>query len=245
MDNEFYLTTEILVKLPERYAETVRTMSEYFIDVLSDLENLFGRLNTCELRYNDRVNQFTKQVSEDGDVRAFIELSIFNNPAHLLYCFSHEACHYAIDRPLEEISMGLSSIEEFTCELFATYELYKASNKALRDGDHYIARVMESTLSRQSTQCDHQFYEQLKSNGIRDYLPFRIDGSVQYYLRLRGVAVFLLPLVADNPNLLKFLPRTREIQSKTDIQHALDYLQKTADDSYRDSLQEMIKILFP
>lgn len=81
---------------------------------------------------------------------------------------------------------------------------------------HYIARVMESTLSRQRTQCGHQFYGQLKSNGIRDYLPFRIDGSVQYYLRLRGVAVFLLPLVAENPNLLKFLPHTREIQSKTD-----------------------------
>lgn len=239
MDNEFYLISEILVKLPERYAETVRTMSEYFIDVLNDLKDLFGHLNPCELRYNDKTNQFTKQVSKDGDVRVFIELNVFHNPGALLYCFSHEACHYAIDRPFEEIIIGQSSIEEFSCELFATYELYKACDKALRNGNHSIARVMESTLNRQRTQCNPQFYGQLKSNGIRDYLPFRIDGSAQYYFRLRGVALFLLPLIAENPNLLKFLPRMREIQSQTDIQHALEYLLKTADDSYRDSLEEM------
>ncbi len=77
---------------------------------------------------------------------------------------------------------------------------------------------MESTLSRQRTQCNPQFYGQLKSNGIRDYLPFQIDGSAQYYFRS---------------------PHMREIQPKTDIQYALDYLHKTADESYRDSPEEM------
>lgn len=81
-------------------------------------------------------------------------------------------------------------------------------------------------------------------NGIGEFLPVPLD-SVSHAQYGAAVASCIYHLFVTNPNLWRMVQYIHQVPLDADIFALLDHLRVTADDSYRNSLEEMIKILFP
>lgn len=81
----------------------------------------------------------------------------------------------------------------------------------------------------------------------REYIQSPSSGRLHQkdYETLENAASWILPIFRKNRSLWSVLRHLGDIHPETPFADALEYLRRTADGSYRGSLDEMIALLFP
>lgn len=164
--------------------------------------------------------------------------------------FSHEYMHHVIDRRSMFRRPPTLWFDEALCDVSSIIQalrierLLRTFPDKLPFPSEYVIRVFE-IVRQLCKHGDTPVSQSIRSgNGIGGFLPVPLD-SVSLAQYGASVASCIYQLFVINPNLWKMVQYIHQVPLDADIFALLDHLRETADDSYRGSLDEMIKILFP
>lgn len=164
----------------------------------------------------------------------------------IMYSFAHEYCHHTIDRVADRASstnlLSCHPLDECVCCVSSLFQLSRLADCCLREGNVQCARILRECrdyiLRHRQANTQTQ-----RREGIRRFSRQRIGADG--YLYLEGLAALLLPVFERNHSLWGICRHIGSIPPWLSHTEALDYLRRTAGDSYRDSLEEMIALLLP
>ncbi len=171
--------------------------------------------------------------------------------------FAHEYMHHAIDRkekfsaprPLVWFDEALCQVSSICIADDIHHDLKFNRNTELHwlKGDK-VSLLRIIVFPAQIVQ-DHLFANLVAKSirngeGIQKFLPFPEEG---FDLALCSIAIALCTrnLFQENPNLWKIVPHVNEVPFDADVHSLFLHLKKTADSSYKDSLDKLINILLP
>ncbi len=164
--------------------------------------------------------------------------------------FPHEYMHHVIDRrgmlrrpPTLWFDEALCNVSSIT-QALRIEQLLRTSPDKLpfpKDCLNMLFEIVRQLCKHGDTPVSQSIRS---GNGIGGFLPVPLD-SVSLAQYGASVASCIYHLFVINPNLWKMVQYIHQVPLDADIFALLDHLRETADDSYRGSLEEMIKILFP
>lgn len=164
--------------------------------------------------------------------------------------FSHEYMHHVIDRRSMLRRPPTLWFDEALCDVSSIIQALRIERHLrifpdkLPFPSEYVIRVFE-IVTQLCKHGDTPVSQSIRAgNGIGEFLPVPLD-SVSLAQYGASVASCIYHWFLMNPNLWKMVQYIHQVPLDADIFALLDHLRVTADDSYRDSLEEMIKILFP
>lgn len=225
---------------------TMSYLTPFIKEMVKFLENIRKQSFQCYVRCDQPFNDSSYHYFTKHDV-GVIYLQIHEDPRYLIRLLSHELCHYTMDNHAAiehpKTHRKMSSYEEVFAEMFMLLQIKKSiqwfrqmSNSICED---LMTRYQESIY--QEHKCQHEI---LLQEGIQA-IPLLDETFLPLYDNCRAVAHYLLPYFESKPELWMILAHVQNVHPQSSWNEFFDYLQKTADDSYRGSLDEMIKILFP
>lgn len=171
--------------------------------------------------------------------------------------FAHEYMHHAIDRkeknsdphPLVWFDETLCDISSVCVANDLFYDLFFSRTSELhwmRDNKNSLVRITKfPDQVVQNSPVANRVAKSLQcGKGIREFLPFPEEG-LDLALCSAAIASCAQNLFLKNPNLWKIVPHVNEIPIDADIRSLFLHLKKTADSSYKDSLDDLINLLLP
>lgn len=171
--------------------------------------------------------------------------------------FAHEYMHHAIDRKEKDATPHpLIWFDETLCHISSmciAYDIRRDLTFGKTPELHCMKKDKDSLILiikfPDQIVRDHLLANLVAKSirngeGIRQFLPFPEDG-LDLALCSIAIASCTCNLFWRNPNLWKIVPHMNEIPLDADIQSLFSHLKKSADSSYADSLDKLIKILLP
>lgn len=170
---------------------------------------------------------------------------------------AHEYMHHAIDRkekhdaphPLVWFDETLCHISSVCIadDLFCDIQYNKTTElQWFRDYKSYLVKITQypTQIARHNPVANLVAKSIQNGKGIREFLPFPEEG-LDLALYSIAIASCAQNLFRENPNLWRIVPHVNEIPLDADINCLFHHLTRTADQSYRKSLDELINLLLP
>lgn len=208
---------------------------EYFA-ILESVISLFSRYFANVNQYplfvinNDNTIDYAPQTFYETYTIYLNVLSLGedNKPTHywsqLIYQFSHEFCHYM---NFGHVPTKLRWFEESICEMASLFFLLKSSelwviNPPVKNSEHYSKSLLNYVLN--IYQKDKMYEE---SFSLSDPAVISQLEKDEYNRDMnRRIAIAMLPLFIENPDLWKCIPHLPELSAKNSFHDNLQLLEK-------------------
>lgn len=162
-----------------------------------------------------------------------------------VYQFAHEYLHHTIGGTLRGDFQGQLWFEETLAELSSIYQLgmfhamcLTSQSRVLRD---YAPSVRDYRDALLSSNPDLKL--QLRANGgVRQWLPL-LSEPRYHRAHYNAVACRILPLFLDNPHLWRMVCHIGDSRRYESLDTLFAHLLRNADNLYRQSLQNLIRML--
>lgn len=165
-----------------------------------------------------------------------------------VYQFAHEMCHHVLGGSLSGDITGQIWFEETLCEVSSLHQLYCVGVEDscnFRALSQLVPMVRDYLDGYRNTKVRADILGRIQSRtGIRPYLGLLSKPSYNREI-YRCIAVILLPLFQENPNLWRILRHIGDSRRYGSLREWLLHLRDIAEPEYRDSLGRMIGLLLP
>lgn len=163
-----------------------------------------------------------------------------------VYQYAHEFCHHLIDGPCDGVVSGLKWFEETLCELSSLHNLYEMAcfcEVSTKENLRRYAPAVRDYLSRMGDSLSAS--ENSHKNLAEYILQHTAELSQDRYHReiYSTIAFSMLPVFRRNPYLWRIVPQIGDSCCFVSLGRLFDRLQKSADNSYSQSLAELRKMM--
>lgn len=185
--------------------------------------------------------------ADDGWV-VYVNLKVADIP-EWIYQFSHEYMHRIIGRCMSPDYYnpkveGQLWFEETLCETSSLFQMDLLSRMMMRQSGAMRAygHLVRACLDKLSAQYSDLKLQLRENGGVRQWLPL-LSEPRYHRAHYNAVACRVLPLFLDNPHLWRMVCHIGDSRRYESLDTLFAHLLRNADNSYRQSLQNLIRML--